>query len=72
MFRKSEPKRRVDRMLDADAHGDEHFLGAVTIVPDLQRRSGTGDVEGVVRLPRKAHGLAQAAGSCSQEPGCGT
>ena len=57
-------------MIDADAHGDEHFRDAATVVANLQNRSGTGDIEAVVRFPRQAQCLAQTTRSSCKQTGC--
>jgi hypothetical protein len=68
---KSKSKRPVDRMLDTDAHGDEHFRDATAVVADLKGRRSAGDIEAIVRHPCQSHGLAQTTRSCGQEAWCG-
>src|ERR1700739_3032355 len=50
-------------MPDADARSDQDFADRTAVVAHLQRRSGAGDVEGVVDGPGEPQRLAKPAGA---------
>jgi len=59
----NEAQRPVFGVVDADADGDAWIGFWGSVVADLERRCGIGEVEAVVGEPGEAEGLAETAGA---------